>query len=402
MLRNSLENIRVLDFTQIGAGPLATMLLADLGADVIKVEPLKGDVGRKLGPPWYNGQSPIFIAFNRGKRSLCIDLKTEDGQSIIRELAEKVDIVVESFRPGVMDRLGLGYDSLKKTNPGLVYCSVSAYGQTGPYASHPGIDGIMQAASGLMGLIGVEETEPCKVQAPVVDIFSGYVAGNAILAQLIETGRTGRGEHLDVNLFASAIALQQSAVTAYLGEGAPPVKLGSAAPYSAPNEALQASDGWVMVAAYLSDQWPRLCRLLGLDWMIEDSRFRTSSDRVVNRAVMRDHLSAAFKSESCATWLAKLEREDIICSKVLSYPEVVNHPQLDHLNLIIQTENLNLGVFQTPGFPVNSRDCNKEPYGAPPALGQHTKEVLRASGYADARIDKLILGNIVMNSSPNG
>ena len=401
MLRNCLEGIRVLDFTQIGAGPLATMLLADLGADVIKVEAPEGDVARRLGPPWYRGESPIFIAFNRGKRSICIDLKSEDGRAIAQELAEGIDVIVESFRPGVMERFGLGYETLKQKNARLVYCSLSAYGQTGPYSDRPGIDGIMQAASGLISLIGTEGSEPSKVQAPIVDVFSGYVAGNALLAQLLDRERSGRGGYLDVNLFASALALQQSAITAYLGDGQEPAKLGSAAPYSAPNEAFEASDGWIMIAAYFSDQWPRLCRLLGLQALIDDPRFRTSSDRVVNRTPMRELLSAALKKRACQEWIQLLEEQGIICSKVLTYDEVIEHPQISHLGMIIESSHPKLGNFKCVGSAINSREFNKEPYGALPELGEHTREILRAAGRSEVNIDDLLTRGIVRHVSPD-
>jgi crotonobetainyl-CoA:carnitine CoA-transferase CaiB-like acyl-CoA transferase len=319
MIRSCLRDIKVLDFSQIGAGPACSMILGDFGASVIKVEPPDGDIGRRLGPPWYGSQSPAFIAFNRNKRSICIDLKNADGNAVARRLALEADVLVESFRPGVMDKLGLGYASLSHERPRLIYCAISGYGQTGPLSRQAGVDGILQAASGLMGLVGDETSSPQKVQAPIVDVSTGYIGALAVLAALMERQNTGRGSYLDISLFATAVALQQSAVTSFLGDGRQPTKIGSAAPYSAPNEAFEASDGWIMVAAYIGERWKRLCDLLELPHLAEDPRFKTSSDRVTNRAAMREELRAAFYRRSCAEWLARLSDADILCSRVADY-----------------------------------------------------------------------------------
>ena len=263
MLRHALDGLTVLDFTHIGAGPTCTMLLADMGARVIKVEPPQGELGRQLGPAWIGDDSALYHAFNRNKLGLSLDLKTARGLDVARRLAASADVIVESMRPGVMNRIGLGYDRLSAENPGLIYCSISAYGQDGPYAERPGVDGIIQADSGLMSIIGTPESEPCKVQAPIIDVFTGYVAGLGILAKLAERRRDGKGGHLDTSLMNSALALQQSSITSYLTDGVLPQRQGSAAPYSAPNEAFETADGWIMVAAYNGGRWDRLCEVLG-------------------------------------------------------------------------------------------------------------------------------------------
>ena len=377
MLRNSLKNIRVADFSQIGAGPTCSMLLGDLGADVIKVEPPTGDIGRALGPPWVADDiSSVFVAFNRNKRSICIDLKSEHGLQAAMRLARSCDVLVESFRPDVMKRLGLGYEDVRTSNPGIVYCSVSAYGSTSDGAHLGGVDGIVQAESGLMSLLGDEGQPPSKVQAPVVDVTTGHVATIAVVAQLYQRQQTGVGGYLDVAMLSAAVALQQSSLTGFLNDGAVPRRLGSAAPYSAPNEAFQASDGWIMVAAYQGGRWERLCELLGRPELVSDPRFETSALRVKNRQAMREELAVSFSRRACSDWLERLMAEDILCSKVSDYADLIENPHLKHLELIAKlTDDLGRS-YQVPGFPVNSRESQSLPHRAPPRLGQHTLEIL--------------------------
>jgi len=391
MLRKSLANIKVVDFSQIGAGPTCSMFLGDLGADVVKVEPPNGDHGRKLGPPWYvDDESAIFVSFNRNKRSVCLDLKSEQGLEVAKKLISEADVLVESFRPGVMTRLGLGYESVKTFNPKIVYCAVSAYGSTGEHSGKAGVDGILQAASGLMMLLGEDGDAPSKVQAPIVDVSTGYMASISVIAQLFQRERTGEGGYLDVSLFATAVAIQQSSITAYLGNGELPARTGSAAPYSAPNEAFEANDGWIMVAAYLGDRWSRFCTIIEMPQLIDDSRFSSSSLRVVNRKQMRTELKEIFASKSSAHWIECFERSDILCSKVCDYKDLMSNSALHHLNLITVIEGANGHIYKSPGFPVNSRESLSAPHRAPPKLGQHTQEVLDELGYSPSQIEKML------------
>ena len=381
MLRDSLKGIKVLDFTAIGAGPNCTMTLADLGAEVIKVEPPSGELGRKLGPPWYGEESPVHIAFNRGKKGISLDLKQESDRQSALELCLSADVVVESYRPGVMARFGLGYEHLAKAKPALIYCSVTGFGQTGPMADEAGVDGIIQAASGLMSLIGVEGEEPCKVQAPIVDVTTGYIAAVGILSRLAARHEPGFiGGHLDVNLLSSAVALQQSAVTSYFGEGKVPAKIGSAAPYSAPNEAFETSDGWIMVAAYIGDRWDRLCRVLGMPELIDDPRLTDSSTRVTNRAYMREVLTPTFRTRTTEAWMNLCKPEDILCAKVSDYDDLVKNEQIQHLGMIAEVESSVGGFsYSMPGFPINSREASEQGYRGPPGIGADNEEILNRS-----------------------
>ncbi|PNP96729.1 CaiB/BaiF CoA-transferase family protein [Sphingobium sp. SA916] len=390
--RSALQGLRVVDFSQIGAGPTCSMIMGDMGADVIKVEPPTGDLGRHLGPPWNSeGESSIFVAFNRNKRSIGLDLKRPAMLEVARRLCAGADVVLESFRPGVMAQLGLGANELMASNHRLIYCSVSAYGSTGPKARHGGVDGIVQSVSGLMSLIGEEGEPPSKVQAPVVDVATGYMATIAILAQLHLRERTGHGGFLDVSMFATAVALQQSSLTAYLFDGELPVRAGSGAPYSAPNEAFRTSDGWIMVAAYSGGRWERLCALLGCDELAADPRFATSSDRVRNRQAMRDCLNAIFARHGSDHWLARLEAEDILCSRVSTYDDLTRDPQFDHMDLIAETVRSDGAILRMPGQPINSVASQTEAHRAPPQRDEHGAEILAELGYLPGEIEGLHL-----------
>lgn len=382
-----LDGIKVLDFTQIGAGPLCGMYLGDLGADVIKIEPPTGDLGRNLGLPWVDEESPINIAFNRNKRSLCVDLKSAEGRKIVTKLASEADVLLESFRPGVMAKFGLDHESLRPNNERLVYCSVSGYGQSGPMADKAGVDGIVQGTSGLMSLIGNESAEPCKVQAPVVDVSTGFIATIGTLTQLLERVRTGRGGYLDVSLFASAVALQQSAITTYLGTGELPKRLGSAAPYAAPNEAFETADGWIMIAAYNGNRWAQLCMVLGLEEIGADPRLSTTSQRLLHRDLMKQHLTRRFKTETSGYWIEKLEQADVLCGKVATYKDLAANPQVAHMKLFSHTTDASGRQFATPAFPVNPR--NQRPARAAPTCGEHTKEILESLGLSPQEVEQL-------------
>jgi crotonobetainyl-CoA:carnitine CoA-transferase CaiB-like acyl-CoA transferase len=389
MLRNALEGLTVVDFTQIGAGPTCTMLMADMGARVIKVESPEGELGRGLGPGWIGDDSALFHAFNRNKLGVALNLKSPDGLAVARRLVAGADVLVESMRPGVMARLGLGFDELAASHPSLVYCSISAYGQSGPCADRAGVDGILQADSGLMSLIGSEGAEPCKVQAPVVDVMTGYVAVMAVLAKLTQRARDGQGGHLDVNLLNAALALQQSSLTSYLADGRLPVRAGSAAPYSAPNQAFETRDGWVMIAAYMPERWTRLCELLGLPQLANHPRFATSPLRVANRQEMVAALAPVLKRKSTDEWLPLLRAADILCARVSTYEDVSQHPQVAANAMLAEADHPLHGRVRMPGFPVNSAQANAEPHRPAPTCGEHTWAVLRDTGLSDAAIATL-------------
>lgn len=395
MLRNALDGLTVVDFTQIGAGPTCTMLMADMGARVIKVESPGGELGRGLGPGWIGDDAALFHGFNRNKLGIALDLKTAEGVAVACRLAAQADVIVESMRPGVMARLGLDFETLAASHPSLIYCSISAYGQTGPYAGHAGVDGIVQADSGLMSLIGIEGTEPCKVQTPIVDVMTGYVAVMAVLAKLQQRARDGQGGWLDVNLFNAALALQQPSLTSYLADGRLPVRVGSAAPYSAPNQAFRTRDGWVMIAAYMPDRWTRLCALLDLPHVATDPRFATSPHRVANRQAMVALLTEVLQTRTTDEWLPLLTANDILCARVASYEDVQQHPQAAANGMLTEIPHPVHGSIRMPGFPVDSAESNVCAHRPAPACGQDTREILLEAGYGEAEIASLVDGGVV-------
>lgn len=395
MLRDALKGLTVLDFTQIAAGPTCTMLLADMGARVIKVEPPEGELGRTLGPAWVGQDSALYHGFNRGKFGVCLDLKHPDSLAIVLRMVAEADVLIESMRPGVMARLGLGYEAVAKVNPALIYCSISAYGQQGPYAERAGVDGILQADSGLMSLIGLPDSPPCKVQAPVVDVVTGYMACMSILAKLQARHADGQGGHLDVSLMNSALALQQSSITSYLQDGKLPVPIGSAAPYAAPNEAFRTEDGWIMVAAYNGNRWERLCTVLGHEEWVHDPRFDSSANRVENRQLMQAMLDSVFVTFPTAHWLQVLRDVDILCAKVADYSDLLVHPQLADNALLASIEHPRHGTLRTVGFPVNSAAAAAEPYRPAPDLGEHSRSVLSEFSFNEEEIDRLFQSGAV-------
>ena len=395
-INKALEGVRVLDFTQIGAGPLAGMQMGDMGAEVIKIEAPSGDIGRKLGPPWQNGESVVSMCFNRNKRSLIVDLKKAEGAALIKQLAASSHVVLESFRPGVMARLGIGFEALRAVNPKIVFASVSAYGQTGPWRDKPGVDGIVQAVSGLMSNIGDENSPPMKVLVPAVDMVTGFLTTSTVMAALRVVQATGLGQHLDMSLYNSAIMFQQSAVASYLSSGEKPIRIGTAAPYSAPNEAYPTKDGWIMIAAYHDDRWPALCKLLNKPELATHPEFSTIPLRVANRKKLMTELTVLLASKTSAQWQELMEAQDIICGPIADYDMVMDSPQLKHNGLIVDTPNSVAGNVKMPGLAVGDRDAQSRVRYGPPTLGEHSCEVLAEYGFSQLQIDTLLASGVVV------
>src|SRR6185503_21237949 len=379
-----LHNIRILDITRALAGPYCTMMLGDLGADVIKVErPGVGDETRGWGPPFvgkpygpYPGESAYFIAANRNKRSVTVNIQTVEGQEIVRQLAGISDVLVENYRTGDLEKLGLGYSDLHRFFPKLVYCSVSGYGRTGPYADRPGYDAILQAEGGMMSITGPIEGPPSRAGIPIIDITSGMFAATAILAALRGRDLTGEGQLVDISLFDSHVALLTNVASNYLVGGKPPSRLGNAHPNLVPYDAFSARDGWFIVGVANEKQWGILCEVLARPDMKTDSRFAANRDRVTNRDVLVAELNQIFSQRDANEWLAKLTKAGLPCGRINSIPEVFTHPQAQARSMTLESEHASAGTVKLPGFPYKFSNTPAEIHRPPPRLGEHTEEVL--------------------------
>ena len=399
-----LNNIRILDITRAMAGPYCTMMLGDLGADVIKVErPDSGDESRGWGPPFvgkpygpYPGESAYFIAANRNKRSLTVNIQTPEGQEIIRQLAGISDVLVENYRTGDLDKLGLGYSDLHRLHPKLIYCSISGYGRTGPYAERPGYDAIIQAEGGMMSITGPVDGPPSRVGIPIIDITSGMFAATAILAALHARDLTGEGQQVDISLFDSHIALLANAASNYLVGGEPPRRLGNAHPNIAPYEAFSARAGWFILGAANERQWELLCDMLGRPDLKTDSRFVSNGARVANREALVDELNKNFSQRDVNEWLADLMQAGLPCGPLNSLPQVFAHPQAQAREMTLESDHPTAGTVRMTGFPYKLSETPAEVHAPPPLLGEHTEEVLTSLlGYspedvASLRIKKAI------------
>ncbi len=395
-MAGALAGIRVLDLSQGAAGPTAAMLLGDLGADVVKVEPPGGEWGRGLGPPFVGGVAAAYLAMNRNKRGIVVDLKRLAGRDLVRRMAEGSDVVLESFRPGVADRLGVGYEVLSARNPRLVYAAISAFGQEGPWRDRPGVDGVVQAMSGLMSVTGTADGPPVKVGVPAADMVGGFLAVQAVLAALLARERTGRGQRADVSLLDGLLAFQVVPFAMYLAGGGAPVRLGSAAPYAAPNEAFPTRDGYVMVAAYTPERWARLCRVVGRPELATDPRFDSNEKRVRAREELGRVLGEAFRARTTAEWMEALEAADILCGPLLAYPELVAEAHVREGGMLLEVEHPGAGTVRTVGNPLRlsaTPTAHRRP--APVVPGEHTEEVLRELGLPPEEIDSLFEEGVV-------
>lgn len=379
-----LNNIRILDITRALAGPYCTMMLGDLGADIIKVErPGIGDETRGWGPPFvgkpygpYPGESAYFIAANRNKRSVTVNIQTVEGQEIVHRLAGISDVLVENYRTGDLDKLGLGYTDLRRLYPKLIYCSISGYGRTGPYADRPGYDAILQAEGGMMSITGPVEGPPSRAGIPIIDITSGMFAATAILAALRARDLTGEGQLIDISLFDSHVALLTNVASNYLVGGKPPRRLGNAHPNLVPYDAFTARDGWFIVGVANEKQWTLLCDVLARPDLKTDSRFAANRDRVTNREALGLELNQIFSQRDTNDWLAELTRAGLPCGRINSIPEVFSHPQAQAREMALESEHPTAGTVQFPGFPYKFSQTPAEILKPPPLLGEHTEEVL--------------------------
>lgn len=377
-MSGALDGIRVLDLSRVLAGPYCTMTLGDLGAEIIKIEqPGVGDDTRRWGPPWAGGESAYYLCANRNKKSVTLNLKDERGRNILRGLARQSDIVVENFKVGTLDRMGIGYDNLSVDNPGLIWCSITGYGQDGPYASRAGYDFVAQGESGIMSITGEVEGEPMKVGIAVVDITTALFASNAILAALHARSVTGRGQRIDAALQSSAIGWLANVGSSFLVSGDLPKRYGNAHATIVPYQTFKGQDQWFIVGVGNDRQFQALCKLVGHPELADDERFSTNPQRVANREILLPLLQDVFATEVAEVWLNGMTEAGIPCGPINTVEQALDHPQVKHRGLVAEVTHPTAGSVQLIGPPVIMSSTPAEVRSHPPLLSEHTDEVLR-------------------------
>jgi crotonobetainyl-CoA:carnitine CoA-transferase CaiB-like acyl-CoA transferase len=376
LMPGALDGLVVLDLTGHLSGPYCAMMLADHGAEVIKIErPGKGDDARKM-PPFIEGESAPFMIWNRNKKSIVMDFKLERDRERLRQMADQADILVENFRPGTLDKLGIGYETLQARNPRLIYAAISGFGQTGPYRNRGGFDLITQGMSGLASINGPEDGEPYRLPIAISDVTAGMFLAFGILAALEARHRTGRGQFVETSLLEAATSLGVYEAAHYFATGERPPRIGQKHRGSSPYRIFATGDGYITFGASQDNFWERLCSIIERPDLRDDPRFRTNADRVANNDVLIDILQDRLRTRPAAHWLTALEQVGIPCGPVLTYDQVFNDPQILARDMVARTEHPLTGPFRTLGVPVKLSDTPGQVHAPAPRLGEHTDEVL--------------------------
>jgi formyl-CoA transferase len=372
-----LDGIRVLDLTRVLAGPYCTMFLGDLGAEVVKVEqPGVGDDTRGWGPPFTGGESAYFLCVNRNKKSVTIDLKSKEGVALLRRLGERADVLIENFRPGTMERLGLGEKELRAINPKLIYASLSGFGANGPMSDAPGYDLIVQAWGGLMSITGPADGEPSKVGVAIIDLVAGLMLGKSIAAALFAREKLGVGQKIDTSLLEAEVACLINVGSNYLVEGSIPRRWGNAHPSIVPYQSFKTADGYLVIGVASEGIWRRFCQAIGRAEWADDPRFEKNSNRVENRSLLIGLLGEIFLGRSTDEWLKLLNSAEVPCAPVQTVDQVFKAPQVLHREMLVQVEHPRAGTVRMAGIPVKFSVTPASVRLPPPLLGQHTEEVL--------------------------
>lgn len=392
-----LHGLVVIDFTRVLAGPYCTMQLADMGARVIKIEqPGRGDDTRAWGPPFVGGESAYFLSVNRNKESLTLDLKNADSQAVVDRLLDRADVLVENFRPGTMDRLGFGYQTLATRRPRLIYCSISGFGQTGPRRTQAGYDAVVQAEGGLMSITGDADGPPFRLGVAISDIVSGMFAAQGIALALVARERSGRGQLVDIGMLDATAALLTYQAAICFATAVPPKRMGNRHPTIVPYETFAAADGDLVVAVGNDEQWRRFCDAAQIGELGLDPRFATNRLRVENYDALRPLLGARLRMRPRQAWLEDFRSAGVPCGSVRDVGEVLDDPQLAAREMVAAVDHSTLGLVRVLGVPIKLSETPGAVRSGPPTLGQHTDRILRGDlNFSDEEIAKLRAKNVV-------
>jgi len=391
-----LAGLLVADLTQNVAGPYCTQILGDMGAQVVKVErPERGDDARAWAPPYWGEESAAFMAVNRNKRSLAVDMKAPEGRAILEKLIGRADVLVQSLRAGVIEELGLDWERARRINPRLVHCSITAFGPEGPYRDRPGYDPLMQAYGGLMSVNGHPGQPPARVPVSIVDMGTGMWAATAILAALRERDRTGRGVHVTTALFDTALAWVAFQMTSYLASGEVPQPQGSGTPMIVPYEAFPTREAWVMIAAGSDALFAKSCAALGLDALARDPRFASNPARVANRAALLEALAAVTRTLTTDDLLARLQKAGVPAAPIQTIDQVAAEPQTEASGMLIAHKHARVPDYRAVGLPIRWDGERPGVSRVPPLLGEHSAEVLAELGYDDRTIKELAARHVI-------
>ena len=392
-----IHGVKVLELAQIMAGPTCGLMLADLGAEVIKIEKIPGgDDTRRFLPPDVNGEAAAFMMMNRNKRGMALDLKTKEGVEVFKRLVKQADVVVENFRKGTLEKLGVGYEELKKINPKIILCEISGYGRTGPYADKGGFDLIAQGMSGLMSITGESKGKPpMKVGAPVTDITAGILAATGVLAALVSRATTGVGQRVDTSLYEAGIVhtYWQSAIAS--ATGVAPGPLGSAHPLTAPYQAFQTKDKWITVGASNQNTWLKLIDALGVKELQENEKFNSNANRMKNLTELTEILKKELVKKTAEEWLKLFDEKGLPCGPINTVTEMFEDPQTIERKMIVDVKNKKAGSFKAIGMPIKFSETKVEDTKESPTFGQHTKQILLDHGFKSEEIDSLMKQGVV-------
>jgi len=391
-----LQGVRVLDLTRILSGPYSTMLLGDLGADIIKLEPYPEGDDSRGNPPFVNEESMYYVSLNRGKKSIVVNLKTEEGKEIFYRLLSEADILVENFKPGTMEKLGLGYEVLKERRPKLIYCAISGFGQTGPYRNRAAYDAVIQAMGGIMSFTGQAGGSPTRVGTSIGDITAGLFAAIGILGALRVIEQGGEGQFIDISMLDCQVALVEGQIARYFGTGKTPQPVGNRHATATPFDMFKTKDGHVIVAVQKNSMWESFCKVTGLEYLLSDARFETNAARCDNEPALKAIIEPVLSEKTTQEWIDLFSAANVACGPLNNIASVVSDPHILSREMIVEVAgHKKLGKVKYPGIPIKYSQTKCAIESPAPVLGQHSEEILARIGFTNEKIAALRSGKVI-------